>query len=239
MKLSIVVPAYNESKTILQVLKKLEAVSLKGVSKEILIVDDGSTDGTSDKVKPFMKDKKNMQLLVHKQNQGKGVAVATGIAAAKGDYILIQDADMEYDPAFIPKLLSVLEKQKNPVAVYGTRLDRMPHLRYQENNLLFLMQYLGNRFLSLVTSVLYGQWITDMETGYKLFPKAAVEHMPLRSKSFDFEPEITAKLSKQGYKIIEVPIVDNPRGYGEGKKLNAFYDGPIALWTLIKYKFQD
>lgn len=238
MKLSIVIPAFNEEKTIVSVLKKLDALKLLDIRKEVIVVDDGSSDATADKVKRFAREMRGLQLIQHIRNSGKGTAVRTGIGAASGDYILIQDADMEYDPAYIPDLLAALGNKKKTV-VYGTRLRRLPHLHHEEKNKLFLVHYLGNRFLSLVASILYGQWLTDMETGYKLFPKQAVEKMTLHGRSFDFEPEITAKLLKRGYKIIEIPIEGNPRGYNEGKKLNAMKDGPIALWTLFKYRFVD
>mgnify|MGYP001607567106 FL=1 len=123
--------------------------------------------------------------------------------------------------------------------VYGTRLKRMPNFSRDERNLRFLLHYIGNKFLSLITSILYGQWISDMETGYKLFPKSALDGIRLNSKGFDFEPEITAKLLKKGFKIQEVPITTNPRGYSEGKKLNTFKDGTIALFTLLKCRFID
>ena len=123
--------------------------------------------------------------------------------------------------------------------VYGTRLNRLPSFSREERTPQFLLHYLGNKFLSLLTSILYGQWITDMETCYKLFPRKAVENMKLNARGFEFEPEITAKLLKKGYKILEIPISTKPRGYDEGKKLNTFRDGTIALWSLLKYRFVD
>ena len=177
----------------------------------------------------------NFQFIKHAKNIGKGAAVRTGIENASGNYIIIQDADLEYDVADIPRLFSYIKGPKD--VVYGTRLNRMPHLKGEERRLQFLLHYLGNRFLSLITSILYGQWITDMETCYKLFPRSQVEDIILRSKRFDFEPEITSKLLKKGLRILEVPIKTKPRGYEEGKKLNAVRDGTIALWTLIKYRF--
>ncbi len=169
---------------------------------------------------------------------GKGAAVRTGFEKATGDYIIIQDADTEYDPNDIPKLLEPIAN-KQATVVFGTRLDRLPHFSKEESDHLFLLHYFGNRFLSLITSILYGQWLTDMETCYKVFPKSLVKDMTLHARGFEFEPEITAKLLKKGVRIKEVSITTKPRGYEEGKKLQARKDGPIALWTLFKYRFID
>jgi len=130
-------------------------------------------------------------------------------------------------------------KKGQASVVYGTRLKRFPHFFKEEKKRLFILHYLGNRFLSFLTSIMYGQWITDMETCYKIFPKAAIKGMKLNAKGFEFEPEITAKLLKKGYKIIELPILTIPRGYDDGKKLHTFRDGGKALWSLLKYRFVD
>lgn len=236
MKLSIIVPVFNEEKTIGKILNLLLLLKLSGTNTEIIVVDDGSSDSSSKEIKKFKT--KGVKIISHEKNQGKGVAVKNGILASTGDYILIQDADLEYDPKHISGLLDPIIKKKAEV-IYGTRLKRMPNFTRDERNPLFLLHYLGNRGLSLITSVLYGQWITDMETGYKLFPKKALEGVDLKARSFDFEPEITARLLKKGYKIVEIPITTNPRDYKDGKKLNAYKDGPIALHTLIKYRFID
>lgn len=235
MKLSIIIPVFNEKKTILQVVDRVLAVNIPDFEKEIIVVDDGSTDGTVSELK---KTKKQVKIIFHEKNQGKGAAVKTGIENAEGDYIIIQDADLEYNPEQI-KLLSGEIIKKNTKVVYGTRLNRMPHFNKEESRGLFILHYLGNRFLSLITSILYGQWITDMETCYKLFPKSALNNIQLKARGFEFEPEITAKLLKKGYKILEIPISTKPRGYDEGKKLNTVKDGTIALWTLLKYRLID
>jgi glycosyltransferase involved in cell wall biosynthesis len=234
-KLSIIIPVFNENKTILEILDRVIAVEIPNFKKEILVVDDGSTDGTREKITNAKL--KDIKFILHKVNQGKGAAVKTGIKAASGDYIIIQDADLEYNPKSIKNLTAAISTEKS--VIYGTRLDRMPHLNKEEKKHLFILHYFGNRFLSLVTSILYGQWITDMETCYKLFPKSAVNKMKINARGFEFEPEITSKLLKGGYKIKEVPIIATPRGYDEGKKLHTIRDGSKALWYLLKYRFTN
>jgi glycosyltransferase involved in cell wall biosynthesis len=236
MKLSIIVPVFNEENTILEVVKRLLNTRFHKIDREIIIVDDGSTDSTRAKLKKIKSQE--IKIIYHKKNLGKGAAVITGINSSKGDFIIIQDADLEYHPKYINSLLEPILK-KNAEVVYGTRLNRMPHLGKEEKKHLFIFHYFGNRFLSLITSVLYGQWITDMETCYKLFPKKAVKNIKLNAKGFEFEPEITSKLLKHGYKIKEVSINVIPRGYDEGKKLNTLRDGSKALWYLFKYRFVD
>lgn len=231
MKLSIVVPVYNEEKTILQIIEKVKKVNFP-IENEIIIVDDGSYDSTREKLKKI----KGAKVILHEKNQGKGSAVKTGIKNSTGDYIIIQDADLEYNPNQIKDLLKPILEKKAEV-VYGTRLKRFPDLMHEERTPQFLVHYFGNRFLSLVTSALYGQWITDMETCYKLFPKGALGGVKLNAKGFEFEPEITAKLLKKGFKIFEIPIYTNPRGYNEGKKINTVKDGIRAFTALIKYRF--
>lgn len=237
MKLTIIIPVFNEEKTISQVLAKVLQVDLKGVVKEIIVVNDASTDGTEKQVEKFLQ-KKQVKYLKHSTNKGKGAAVGTGVAVATGEYIIIQDADLEYDPEDIPRLLAPIE-QKRAVVVYGTRLRGLPHAHGSMSRTRYLLHFFGNRGLSFITSVLYGQWITDMETCYKLFPKKSLEGISLRSRGFELEPEITTILMKRGYKIFEVSINTNPRGYEEGKKLNTVRDGIKAVWALIKYRFTD
>ncbi len=237
MKLSIIIPVFNEDKTISKVLNKVNNVNIPGVEKEIIVVDDGSTDNTPSAILSC-KAGLNLKTIRHRENQGKGAAVRTGIINATGKYIVIQDADLEYNPNDIKQLVG-LAKNNNLVVVYGTRLKRLPNFNRDERTLGFLLHYLGNKFLSFLTSILYGQWITDMETGYKLFPRSVAKDIKLNSKGFDLEPEITAKILKKGIHIIEVPITTNPRGYNEGKKLNTIRDGTIALYTLLKYRFRD
>lgn len=233
MKLSIIIPVFNEEKTISKIIDKVISQEIPGASKEIIVVDDGSTDGTVSNI-----PQNKVRFIKHEANMGKGAAVKTGINAATGDYVIIQDADLEYDPGDIPRLLEPILKGDAKV-VYGTRLNRLPHLGKEEKTFKFLLHYTGNRFLSLLTSILYGSWLTDMETCYKLFPTSAGKKFNLRSRRFDFEPEITAKLLKAGYKILEIPITTVPRDFSEGKKLRTFHDGSIALYTLLKYRIYD
>lgn len=235
-RLSIIIPVFNEGKTILEMLKRVDEIGFFGVDKQIVVVNDGSTDNTAAMIVNYKSKTSNIKLLNHEKNMGKGAAVRTGIKNATGDYIVIQDADLEYNPKDIQKLVKPVLEGKSKV-VYGTRLKRLPNFSKEERTPQFLLHYLGNKFLSLLTSVLYGQWITDMETCYKLFPKKALENIKLNSRRFEFEPEITAKLLKKNYRILEIPITTTPRGYDQGKKLNTVRDGTIALWTLIKYRF--
>lgn len=248
MKLSIIIPVFNEERTIAEMLERVIALNIPDITKEIIVVNDGSTDATTSIISNIKysceagsrsaRQISNIKIINHKKNQGKGAAIKSGIKKATGDYILIQDADLEYNPKDIIRLLEPI-KEKIVKVVYGTRLNRMPNFTRDERKPRFLLHYFGNKALSFITSLLYGQWITDMETCYKLFPKKAVEEMKLNAKRFEFEPEITAKLLKRGYKILEIPISTTPRGYDEGKKLNTFKDGTIALWTLLKYRFTN
>lgn len=238
MKLSIVIPVYNEEKTVEKIIKKVNDVSISPVKKEILVVNDASVDSTKQKLDNLKKNIKSLVVIEHKKNLGKGAAIKTGLKKVSGDYVIIQDADLEYNPDDYKRLLDPILSKKAKV-VYGTRLHRLPNFQKEERTFRFVLHYFGNRLLSLITSVLYGQWITDMETCYKLFPASALKKFTVESNGFSFEPEITAKLIKSGYRIIEIPIVANPRGYDEGKKLHTFSEGFIALWTLVKLRVKN
>jgi dolichol-phosphate mannosyltransferase len=237
-KLSIIIPVYNEEKTVEKLLKRVFSTKLPVEKVEYIIVDDGSTDASAKVISGFQFPVSDYIFVQHKKNLGKGAAVKTGLKHAKGDYIIIQDADLEYDPKDIVKLLEPIKKGIAKV-VYGTRLRRLPNFKRDERNIRFLIQYIGNKGLSLVTSILYFHWVTDMECCYKLFPKDALKNTQLQARGFEFEPEITAKLLRKGYKIVEVSISTNPRGYDEGKKLRPIRDGSKALLTLLKYRFVE
>ncbi len=236
MKLSILIPVYNEEKTIAKLISEVDSVLLPVTEKEIIIINDGSTDKTAEEIKRISKVFKNITLISHNKNMGKGSAIRTGINHATGDYIIIQDADLEYNPKDIPAMIKPILNGKARV-VYGSRLKRLPNFRRDERTMRFFIHYLGNKMLSVLTSMLYGQWITDMETGYKIVPTNVMKNLKLSSIGFELEPEITAKLLKKGYLIHEISISTNPRGYNEGKKLNTVRDGVRALWALFRYRF--
>jgi glycosyltransferase involved in cell wall biosynthesis len=224
--LSVIMPVYNERETLPEILARVRAVDLR---KEIVVVDDGSTDGTREILRE--EDQKgNLKVLYHEVNKGKGGAVRTGLEHASGDFVIIQDADLEYDPRDYPKLLKPLLDGQAEV-VYGSRFMEF-------GKTMFFLQALGNRMVTLVTNLLYGTALSDMETCYKVFRAEVIKSIPLRSRRFELEPEITAKLLKRGYRIHEVPISYQGREYHEGKKLT-WRDGITALWTLIKYRFVD
>ncbi len=228
-RLSVVVPVYNERNTVGEVVRQMRAVDLPGgLDLEVIIVDDGSDDGTSD-VLGALHDS-TVHVVRHDTNRGKGAAVRTGFAESTGDLLLIQDADLEYDPRDWPRLIEPVLRGK-AVVVYGSRFTG------ERRNMLF-MHWVGNRFLSLVTNVLYNTTLSDMETCYKLFTREVIAGLDLRADRFDIEPEMTAKVLKSGIRIYEVPISYAGREFDEGKKIT-WRDGFTALWTLIKYRFVD
>ena len=235
-KLTILIPVFNEEKTIEKILRKVHKLSLAPVKKEVIVIDDGSKDRTVPLIKKTLSSLPGFTVIISEKNQGKGAAVKKGIEKASGDYIIIQDADLEYDPRQIPQLLDPIIRGEADV-VYGTRLKRLPNFRRDERTLRFALHYFGNRALSLLTSLLYQRWITDMETCYKVFPANFAKGLTLRAKSFEFEPEITAKILRSKLRVTEVPIRTNPRDAKEGKKLRTFHDGRIALATILSNRF--
>ncbi len=227
LSLSVVIPCYNERGTIQDIVERVKAV---GVATEIIIVDDGSTDGTREVLRDMQNDPM-LHIIYHERNQGKGAALRTGFAAATGDVLLIQDADLEYDPRDYPALLRPIQEGIAKV-VYGSRFRGGP------TKTMFFWNMLANRLLTLMTNILYNTILTDMETCYKAFRREVVQEIPLRARGFEFEPEITAKILKRGYRIYEVPISYNGREWEEGKKIR-WYDAPKAAWTLLRYRFVD
>ena len=227
MNLSVIIPVYNEVGNIEEILKRVVAT---GLPSEIIVVDDGSKDGTRDLLSK-LDGRDKVRVILHEKNQGKGAAVRTGMNAAQGDILLIQDADLEYDPRDYPVLLQPLEENKADV-VYGSRFLGGPR------RVAMFWHMVANYMLTFMTNILYNTILTDMETGYKVFRRKVIEGMPLHAKRFDFEPEFTAKVLKRHFRIFEVAISFNPRQYTEGKKIKA-WDAVIAMWTLFKYRFVD
>lgn len=223
MKLSIIIPVFNEVQTVGKIIALVKKESLPGINKEIIVIDDGSNDGT----KQVINKQTGIKKVFLKKNQGKGAAIRFGLKQATGDYILIQDADLEYSPADIQLLLNPIINHQAEV-VYGSRFLG-PH-----RNMLF-WHLLGNKFLSLVTNLFYNTTISDMEVGYKLIPKKLFDSLKLTENRFGFEPEITSKILKQGIRIYEVPISYSGREFCEGKKIT-WVDGLMAFYLLCKYR---
>ncbi|MGB9706527.1 MAG: glycosyltransferase family 2 protein [Microgenomates group bacterium] len=224
MKISIIVPVYNEEKTIEEIICRLMKVKIPKIKKEIIIVDDGSEDKTKKILKELKKENPQLKIFNHSQNKGKGAAVQTGLKNATGNLILIQDADLEYDPQDIPKLLKPILEGKAEV-VYGSRFTG------EHRNLLF-WHMLGNKFLNFLVNLLYNTTLSDMEVGYKLFKKEALRGIVLKEKRWGFDPEITCKILKKGIKIYEVPISYAGRDFSEGKKIR-WMDGFRIAFVII------
>jgi glycosyltransferase involved in cell wall biosynthesis len=226
-KLSVIVPVFNERNTVAEIVRRMRAVDLP-VEREIILVDDGSDDGTRNVLSQL--GDSTVRVVLHPRNKGKGAAIRTALQHVTGDLVLIQDADLEYDPEDWPKLLAPVLKGR-AVVVYGSRFTG------ERRNMLFL-HWIGNRFLSLVTNVLYNTTLSDMETCYKLFDARVILDMELKAERFEFEPEVTAKVLRRKIRIYEVPISYSGREFDEGKKIT-WRDGFIALWSLVKYRFTD
>jgi len=229
VNVSVIIPVYNERSTIEPAVRAVLAVNR---ADEILIIDDGSTDGTRDLYPAIQALDDSIRIILHEKNMGKGAAVRTGFANATGEILLIQDADLEYDPRDYPALLRPIEEGRAAV-VYGSRFRGGP------TKTMFFWHMVGNKLLTLVTNIVYNTILSDMETCYKVFRADVVRGIPLRSRGFEFEPEITSKVLKRGYRIYEVPISYNGREFDEGKKLNPWREGPKALYYLLKYRFVD
>ena len=227
MKLSVVIPVFNEVRNIEEILKRVKASKL---ATEIVVVDDCSQDGTRD-VLQKLDGKGGVHLILHERNLGKGAAVRTGLQAARGDVIIIQDADLEYSPHDYPTLLQPINDGIADV-VYGSRFLGGPR------RAVMFWHMIANQLLTFMTNILYDAILSDMETGYKVFRREVIDGMTLRSNRFDFEPEFTAKVLKRHHRIYEVPISFNPRDYSEGKKIK-LQDAFVAVWTLLKYRFFD
>lgn len=229
-RLSIVIPVFNEKNTILQLLALVDNVQLKKIEKEIVIIDDFSGDGTRDVLKELEATRKNTKIIYKDQNEGKGAALRTGFANTTGDYVIVQDADLEYDPSDYLKLVAAIDKDSVDV-VYGSRFSG----DYEDMSSL---HYWGNKFLTILTNLLFGVVLTDMETCYKLLPGDFARNMQIESNRFNFEPEVTAKILRSKLKLKEIPISYRGRKHSEGKKIT-WKDGFSAVLTLVKYRFKD
>jgi len=228
MKLSVVIPVYNEKNTIEEIISRVQAVDV-GIKKEIILVDDCSNDGTREILEKLTQD--NIKVYFHSKNQGKGASLQTGFSKVEGDIILIQDADLEYDPREYSKLLEpILDGRAD--AVYGSRFLGGPH------RVLFFWHYVGNKILTTLSNITSNLNLTDMETCYKVFKREILDKITLKSKRFGIEPEITIKLAKMKCRIYEVPISYSGRDYSEGKKTD-WKDGVSAIFHIFKYKFFD
>jgi glycosyltransferase involved in cell wall biosynthesis len=241
MKLSVIMPVYNEIDAIAEIVRRVRAVELVvpmgfgpedgtfvEFQREIVIADDGSTDGTREHLRTLEGDPDTV-VVFHERNMGKGAAVRTCLQYASGDVMLIQDADLEYDPREYPSLLQPIVEGRSKV-VYGSRFRGGP------TKAMFFWHMVGNRFVTLATNVLYNTILSDMETCYKVFTREVADQIDLKSPRWGFDPEITAQILKRGYRIYEVPISYTGREFSEGKKLN-WRDGFVVLWTLIKCRF--
>ena len=226
MKLSIVIPIYNEIHTIRQVLDRVKA---SPYDKEIILVDDGSTDGSREFLASL--DEPGIIVVLQDRNRGKGAALRTGFSRASGDVVLIQDADLEYDPVDYPRLLGPILEDKADV-VFGSRFGGEAH------RVLLFWHYVGNRFLTTLSNMFTNLNLSDMETGYKVFRRSILERLQLKSDRFGFEPEITAKIARLGYRVYEVSISYHGRGYDAGKKIS-WKDGVAAIGCILRYRFFD
>ncbi|HEV2664076.1 MAG TPA: glycosyltransferase family 2 protein [Blastocatellia bacterium] len=229
--LSILMPVYNEANTIHEIIKRIEAADLGDVRKELIIVDDASKDGTREALDDLRKNGL-LKVYFHAQNMGKGAALRTALTYATGDIIIIQDADLEYDPAEYAELIKPILKGRADV-VYGSRLSGAKVARAFN-----FWHFVGNKMLTLITNVLYNSILSDMETCYKVFRADVIKNLQIKSNRFNFEPEITAKVLKRKHKLYEMPISYYGRDFSEGKKIT-WRDGFAAIWALVKYRFMD
>ena len=229
MKLSIVIPVYNEKDTVSEIINRVLSAKVEA-DKEIIIIDDGSVDGTRDVLKKLSESKPDLKIIFKENNSGKGDTLKEGFKHTSGDYVIVQDADLEYDPGDYQKLLELVKDKKN-VTVYGSRFSG----DYKD---MTNLHFFGNKFLTLLTNFIFGVSLTDMETCYKLIPGDFARRLDIKSKRFNFEPEITAKILKSGMIIMEVPITYKGRSFSDGKKIT-WKDGLSAVFTLIRFRFRD
>lgn len=227
-KISIVIPAYNEEKTIAEIINRVKKIEI-GLDKEIIVVDDGSTDGTRGILKSLTDE--SLKVIFHEKNLGKAAALRTGFSKATGDIVLVQDADLEYDPRDYPRLLEPILDGRADV-VYGSRFLGGPH------RVLLFWHYVGNRFVTTLCNLCANLNLSDMETGFKVFRREVLERIRIKSNRFGFEPEITVKIGRLRYRVYEVPISYSARDYSEGKKI-MWKDGLAAIFHILRFRFFD
>jgi glycosyltransferase involved in cell wall biosynthesis len=229
-KLSVLIPVFNEVSTVQEIVRRVQAADTLGLAKEIILVDDASTDGTANALKE-LPAAGNIVIVTHPYNRGKGAALRTAISKATGDIMLVQDADLEYDPADYPRLLQPIFDGRADV-VYGSRFLGGPH------RVLLFWHFMANKFLTLLSNMVCNLNLSDMETGYKVWKSKCVKDLPLNAERFGIEPELTAKLARRRYRFYETPISYSGRDYTEGKKIG-WKDGVAALWFIFRYRFFD
>lgn len=233
MKLSILIPVFNESKTLKEILSRIERVDLGDVRKEIVIIDDGSTDGSGEIIKKL--GRKYVKIF-QPRNKGKGAALKAGINAAKGDFIIFQDADLEYDPKDYIKLLQPI-LANNAEITFGSRFVNQKFVIFGKNRIIHPSHFIGNKFLTLAFNLLYGTELTDVEPCYKMFKSSILKNINVASNGFEYDIELMCRLVKKGHKITQIPIRYIPRGFHEGKKIN-WRDGIAAFLIMLKYRIK-
>ncbi|PIQ98214.1 MAG: glycosyl transferase [Nitrospinae bacterium CG11_big_fil_rev_8_21_14_0_20_56_8] len=228
MKLSVVIPIYNEKSTLHEIIRRVQE---EPTPKEVILIDDFSTDGTREILKEEWEGKDGFKVLYHPRNRGKGAALRTGFEHVEGDVVIVQDADLEYSPADYPVLLAPIRDGRADV-VYGSRFLGGPH------RVMFFWHYAGNKALTTLSNMFTNLNLTDMETGYKVFTRKVIESLDLKTDRFGFEPEVTSKIARKRFRVYEVPISYSGRDYSEGKKIT-WKDGVAALWFIIRFRFFD
>lgn len=230
-KLSVIIPAHNEEKTLSRIIEKVRAVRVPGLEKEIVVVDDGSKDGTRE----ILRNLPGVKVFSHEKNRGKGAALKTGIRNATGEILLLQDADLEYNPEDYPAMVRPILDGRSEFVMGSRFLLEKPRF-FTRDGAPFFSHYLGNHLIIGLTNLLYGQRHTDYEGCYKAFTKSLADSIPIETDGFAFDNELVAKVLRRGFRIVEAPIRYHPRLYSEGKKIT-WRDGAVMLWTLLKWRF--
>lgn len=234
MKLSILIPVFNESNTLVEILARIEKADLGDIGKEVIIIDDASTDGSREIIEKL--GRKYVKIF-QPENRGKGAALKAGIKAATGDFIIFQDADLEYDPKDYINLIHPILKNKTEIT-FGSRFVDQKFVIFGKNKIAHPTHYIGNKFLTIAFNILYGTKLTDVEPCYKMFKSSILKNVSVASNGFEYDIELMCRLVKKGHRIIQIPIRYNPRGFHEGKKIN-WRDGIKALLVILEYKIKD